>query len=158
MLKYTINESSTSSHFFITTQNESLHLLSFSKVEEEEIDFDDAFLQKNALQMTIARLSEPREVYCTALSETIKNIFDTLLFKKDDCVIYLSVTTDSCKDQLIQRFIDNDTNDQFTFVDVIVDDITFYFFFNNEKTNIVECISSINNYFKKEYDINLMLA
>lgn len=156
MLQYNSNESANSSHFFITSPKESLYILSLQKVEEEEIAFDSEYLQENILQMTIARASQPRECYSKALAKTIKQIFDTVLFKRDDLILYLSLRSDSGKDKLIERYISEDSNDEFEYfvVDEIAD-YTFYFFFNKDKTDSFRCLSSILEYFKNEYNIDL---
>jgi len=131
-------------------------MLSFTSVEEEEIYFNNEFLQENVLQMTIARISEQRETYCTSLALTIKGIFDNQLFKTDNLVIYLSVESDKWKEKLITRYILEDSNDEFCCYSIQIDGYSFYFFFNRDKTNSVECLSSIFKYFKTEFNIDLI--
>lgn len=157
MLQYQSNESKNSSHFFITTEKESLHLLEFKKVEEENISFSDTFLQENVQEMQMVRLSDERESYCKSLCKTAKSIFDNMLFKHDDLIIYLSVPFLSGKDHLIQRIINEDNNDEFFVYDVIVGDYTLYFFFNEHKTSSGRCLKAITNFFKIEYDIDLKI-
>lgn len=157
MLKYSSNESKTSSHFFINTNAESIHLLSFAKVDEEVMSFDNDFLQSNVVEMQIARVSGQRENFCCALGVTIKSIFDKLLYKYDDLIVYLSVPSGSLKEMLIDRYINDDTNDEFFGYFVTVDDYTLYFFFNEHKTSSVKCLSAIAEFFKSEYDIDLKM-
>jgi hypothetical protein len=157
MLKYQSNESKKSSHFFINTNAESIHLLSFTSVDEEVMSFSNDFLQENVVEMQVVRVSGQRENYCTALGVTIKSIFDKLLYKYDDLVIYLSVPSGSLKEQLVDRYISEDTNDEFFGYYVTVDGYTLYFFFNEHKTSSVKCLGSIAEFFKSEYDIDLKM-
>lgn len=157
MLPYQSNESKDSSHFFITTKAESLHLLSFQKIEEEELFFDDDFLQDSVKQMSIARLSEEREMYCVSLSKTIKSIFDNILFKEDNILIYISIPEGSCKEKLIDRFMNEDQNNEFYGYSVNAGGYVFYFFFNDQKTSSINCLNSIAKYFKNNYNIDLQI-
>jgi hypothetical protein len=157
MLKYSSNESKKSSHFFINTNSESIHVLSFKSVEEEIMSFNDDFLQENVVEMQIVRVTDQRETFCTALSVTIKSIFDKLLYKYDDLIIYLSVPHNSCKENLIYKYIVEDTNDEFFVYNVTVDGYTMFFFFNEHKTSSVNCLNSIAHFFKTEYDIDLKM-
>jgi len=156
MLKYSLNESENGSHFFINTQLESMYMLSFQKLDaEQDIDFDNDFLQENMMQMTIALLSEKREHFHVELSKTIKHIFDNMLLKKKNLILYVSVESDKCKNKLIERFINDDNNDDITYLDVNVGDYTMYFFVNRDKTDAFYCIGAIMEYFQSEYGIDL---
>lgn len=157
MLQYQSNESRNSSHFFITTKSESLHLLEFKKVSEEENSFSNDFLQENVLEMKIVRLTEERENFSKSLSLTIKSIFDNILFKYDDLLIYFSVPTACWKKRLIERFIIEDKNDEFYVYHISIDGYTIYFFFNQHKSNGIQCLSSINSFFKNEYGVDLKI-
>lgn len=157
MLPYQSNESRNSSHFFINTKKESLHLLEFKKVEEEEISFGSDYLQDNVLEMKVVRLTENREVFCKALGDTIKHIFDTVLFKYDNILIYFSVPNHTWKNRLIERYIYEDNNDDFYVYHISLDGYTIYFFFNQQKSNGIKCLSSINDYFKSEYGVDLKI-
>ena len=157
MLTYQSNESRERSHFFITTKAESLHLLEFKKLEEEETSFGNEFLQDSVLEMKIVRLSDKREFFCKQLGDTIKRIFDYILFKYDDLVIYFSVPTDCWKRKLIDRYILDDNNDEFIVYNIAINGITIYFFFNQFKSNGITCLNSINEYFKVEYGVDLKI-
>lgn len=158
MLKYSSNESKNSSHFFINTNAESIYVLSFTGIDEEEMSFNDDFLQENVVEMKIVRVTDQRETFCTALSVTIKSIFDKLLYKYDDLIIYLSVPHNSCKEKLIYKYIIEDTNDEFFVYSVTVDGYTMFFFFNEHKTSSGKCLNSIAHFFKTEYDIDLKMV
>ncbi|MEM6719294.1 MAG: hypothetical protein AAF611_08280 [Bacteroidota bacterium] len=157
MLKYKSNESKTSSHFFITTDAESIHLLNFSTIEEETMLFDNDYLQENVVEMQIARVSGEREIFCKSLSNTIKTIFDNLLYKYDDFIVYTSVPVDSLKEKLIHRYIIEDDNDEFFVFRISIYDYTMFFFLNTYKTNLAEAMNGIVEFFKSEYDVDLKL-
>ncbi|WP_271770388.1 hypothetical protein [Aquimarina algiphila] len=158
MLEYDTNERPDGSHFFIRTQLETLHILKFSRVEPELISFENDFLQNNIFEMEVVRVSELRESYCKSLVFTIKHIFDSILFRYDNRIIYISVPTNSLKHQLIESMVSLDDNDEFNFFKIEIGDLTFCFFMNSKKINILTTFGLILQYFVEEYDINLQIG
>lgn len=158
MLKYTANEGVIRSHFFITTSLESIYILSFEKLEVEIMDFGDEFLQDNVVEMKVVRVTDKRENYCISLANTIKSIFDTLLFKYDNKIIYLSIPADSFKHKLIEKFILEDKNDEFHYYEYELNGYVLYFFFNGNKTNPIYTLGTIGDFFRRNYDIDFNIG
>ncbi len=158
MLHYKEHDGSTSySRFFIYTKTGSIYYLSFEKKEEEELSFDDSFLQENVFEMTIVKYSRNNESGSLELVETIKHIFDDILYQKDNAVIYISVDYGSLRHRLIQNIVDKDINPNFHYACFHVGESMFYFFLNENKTSTINVLNSLLIYFKKEYDINFVV-
>ena len=113
MLNYTSDESSQSSHFIINTETENIILLSFNKLNEEDLFFNNDFLQDNILEMTIAKVATNNDCFCKELALTVKHIFDFILEKEHNKIIYASLPYNCLKHQLIMRYIKDDENDHF---------------------------------------------
>jgi hypothetical protein len=153
MLNYKANESKKSSHFHLNTSKESIYLLLFKNIDEEDQCFEDSYLQENLVEMKIVRVTQQREYYCTALAYTIKSLFDRLLFKYEDFIIYASVPLGSMKEKLIWRFIEGDENDEFHYFDFKIDGYRWFFFCNETKTNSIYFLNSITSYLKREFGV-----
>ncbi|CAM3969063.1 hypothetical protein FLCU109888_11600 [Flavobacterium cucumis] len=154
MLQYQPNESPMGSQFFIKTNTENIHLLRILKREIEQTDFDDEFLQANVYQLDIVNVvAGVKDNFCCNLPKTIKHIFDDFLFRTNNAIIYVSVENEKMKKKLLNRFIEEDNNDEFTFIFYELEDFSLYFFLNREKTNVIEALNAINEYMNKEYGI-----
>ena len=151
MLHYKANESKKSSHFYLNTKLESIYLLLFKTIDEDVQSFEDGYLQENLVEMKIVRLTEKREHFCSGLALTVKSIFDNLLHKHNDYIIYASVPIGSAKEKLIMRFIENDDNDEFQYFYFKIDGFRWFFFNNDLKTNSVYLLNSIVSYLKREF-------
>lgn len=154
MLKYDSNESPKSSHFFIRTQKESLYILTFNKKDAEDQDFRDEFLQENVVEMQIAKVTLQNEAFCKGLAITTKHIFENILFKHDDKIVFLTVPENSLKQKLIDRFIESDDNNEIHFLRFVIDGYILYFFINEEKTSLIPVFAALLTYFKEEYGID----
>ena len=95
MLNYTSDESSQSSHFIINTETENIILLSFNKLNEEDLFFNNDFLQDNILEMTIAKVATNNDCFCKELALTVKHIFDFILEKEISLRSHSSAIRDS---------------------------------------------------------------
>lgn len=159
MLKYQTKESpEKGSQFFIETKSDNVHLLRILKREIEDTDFDDEYLQDNIYQLDIVKITlENQDNFCFNLSKTIKHIFDDFLFRKTNAILYVSVKNSLLKKQLIDRYIEMDTNDEFSSFSYEFEEITIYFFLNRDKTNLVQTLNSISEYMRKEYGVNTAL-
>jgi hypothetical protein len=159
MLRYDNNETQNESHFFIYTEKEEIYILSFSKndLESDDSTLHSEYLEKRAMEMKIMTVTSPNLPYNKSLLSTMKSIFDNKLSQESDLIIYLSIPTDSCKDNLLLRFIKSDTHQNFQVYYICVQDTSFYFFLNIEKTNAIESLREIGHYFKSEYDIDLKM-
>lgn len=153
MLQYTSNESLTSSHFFITTIQDNICILDFKKIDQEDVDFNDDFLQENIMEMVVVKHGIYPENYCKELAHTIKGLFDEFMNSKDDLIIYVSVEEESLKHKLIRRFVLEDTNDDFYVFSFKAAGNALIFFVNKEKTDVFEAYIRLSNYFEKEYGI-----
>jgi hypothetical protein len=88
------------------------------------------------------------------LAYTIKNIYDVELYNNNNRLIYITIPEKSLKNKLIQRFVFSELNSNFKYISFPVDGMMFYFFFNEEKTSTIQAIFSLNEFFKKEYQLD----
>jgi len=158
MIKYFCeNESQESSRFVLYGSKDSIYMLCFDNKDVEEINFNDDFLQDNIIEMNIVKVTKNKEACCKDIAATIKTIFDSILFQYSDKIVYISVPTKSAKQKLIKRFINEDKNSNFIYIGFSLGDITFYFFFNDIKTNFFQALESLYNYFKNEYGLDFTI-
>ena len=154
MLNYTSDESSQSSHFIINTETENIILLSFNKLNEEDLFFNNDFLQDNILEMTIAKVATNNDCFCKELALTVKHIFDFILEKEHNKIIYASLPYNCLKHQLIMRYIKDDENDHFKVFSFVIDNKVLFFFFNEEKTSSVDVLKALTEFFSNEYGVD----
>ena len=154
MLNYTIHESSTSSRFIITTPSTNISILAFNRLDNEEMYFNNEFLQQNVVEMVVAKVTKNQENYCKEFALTIKHIFDHKLEKDENTIIYICIPENSLKHQLMVRYIESDDNDHFKCLSFKVEDKVFCFFINEQKTSTVKSWNSLVKFFKEEYEIN----
>lgn len=155
MVKYICeSESSSYSRFLLYSKTGSIYMLCFDKSEAEEIFYDDDFLQENISEMTIAKVSKNNDNCCKDVADNIKTVFDSILNKYSNQIIYISISTNSPKEYLIKRFISEDLNSNYYYLSFSFGGLSFYFFFNDKKINIFQALESLIVYFKKEYGAN----
>lgn len=156
MLKFTTHESSSGSHFFITTLQENICLLTIQKLDKEEMFFDHDYLQDSVYELTVAKVTGNNENCTKKLAPTIKNIFDSFLEEKEETVVYISVPQDSPKYRLIKLHLTEETNPHIRLLLFKVDNNAFFFFFNEEKTSTIDVIVGLTQYFKLEHGISFI--
>ena len=156
MLRFTTHESSSGSHFFITTLQDNVCMLNIEKLDSEEMFFEHEYLQDSVYELVIAKVTGNDENCSIHLAPTIKSIFDDFLQEKDEAVVYISVTENSAKYRLIKHYLTEDTNPHFKVLLFKADGIAFFFFFNEERTSTIDVIVGLTTYFKREYDISFI--
>lgn len=154
MLNYTIYESSTSSRFIITTPAENISILAFNYLENEEMYFNNDFLQENVVEMVVAKVTKNTENYCKEFALTVKHIFDYKLEKDEGAIIYICIPQNSLKHQLMIRYIKSDDNDHFKCLTFKAEEKVFCFFLNEQKTSSIDVWNALIKFFKEEYGIN----
>ncbi len=162
MLKYEVlSESKNNSRFLIDTSFETKYLISLLANEVDEFYFEDAYLQKNVVELTLVRVTEKRESFSKELIETVGHIFADSLHKYEDYILHISLPLDgvsdhnpsqtSAKNSLIESYFLNDTNEEFKYFKFKLDGVVLYFFFNKYKTNGFQVLNSLVDYLKRQY-------
>lgn len=147
------SESPKSSHFFLNTSLENLFILEFQQRDVEEVHYDDDFLQENVVEMSIAKVSFNEEYCIKTLLPSIKARIDEIL-SVDDAVVSITVFSNQLKHNLISRCLETTTDPNLQFLEYEVNEITFFFLFNEEKTSTIQLYNSLGNYFYKNYQID----
>jgi len=156
MLRFTTHESLNSSHFFITTLQDNICMLNFTKLDQEEMFFQHDYLQENVFELTVAKATANKENCGKGLAPTIKSIFDTFLAEREETVVYVSMEENSSKYHLVTRYINNEVDPNYKMLLFKADNKAFFFFFNEHKTSTVEVIVGLTRYFKNEYGISFV--
>lgn len=153
MSQYNSNEGLKSSHFFINSQGENMYALGFSTINQEQLDFNNDFLQENIYEMVIVKLTDLEEPYCKKVAEDIKKQFDIKLDGEPNTIIYVNVKEGSLKHKLIERYMENDKNDHYTWIKFEVDGNVYLFYLNREKTDDFFTLISLSSFFLDEYGV-----
>lgn len=154
MLYYNFNESFNSSLFFIQLPRQETCIMEFKKLCSTDVSFNDDFLQTNIMEMVVVNPRQPASVsYCKALSHTIKGLFDQLLEKKENLIIYICIAEESPKHKLIRRYVAQDQNDHFQVLIFKAEKKVFVFFINEHLTNTIMVYISLAQFFKNEHGI-----
>lgn len=155
MSQYTIDEGLKSSHFFIKSHGENIYALGFSTIDQEQLDFNNDYLQENVFEMVVVKLTDTKEAYCKQVAQEIKAHFDKMLEGEPDTIIYVNVKEGSPKHKLIERFMENDTNSHFMWIKFEVNGNIYLFYLNNDKTNNFFTVVCLSSFFMDEYGVEL---
>lgn len=153
------DESENDSRFVFQSGNDDLYLLLFSAQNDEDGEFvPNEFLHDRILELSVVKATRRKNERPTKeLTDTIKSIFDQVLFSRPDKIIFVLVKLNSSVDRIIQQYINLDTHYEFVNINLVLGDKSFYFFLNHQKTNLFAVLPQLQAYFKNDYNIDFML-